>query len=373
MLTLYVSGFACATTESAVSATALPVPHIALLLPMNSPALGVAAEIVHQGVLAAASLHNPPLPLRIYSDFDENRTVMTAYKSAIANGAVAVIGPMTRGGVRQLSEEKALPVPTLALNLIEGKIPPQLYLFGMAVDAEAKQIARMARKQGLNQAIVISSANDPLARRLQFAFEEQWTASGGTVSREIEFNGDTRIFADVASGAENMVFFATDAEKARTIRPYLPANLAAYGTSQLFVDDQDKLRNFDLDGVHFIDMPWLLQTDQPAVSAYVRASPPFSNNEERLFALAIDAYRLIRVLLANQTRTALPLDGVTGQIRLNGQIFQREAIPALFVQGHGQSADAPVTPAVQLFPDQFKSTSQVSAAMPMSAGQPLRP
>ena len=371
LLALYVSGFASATAEILLPASEMPVPHIALLLPLNSPALGAAASAVHQGILAAASVQSPGLPVRIYSDFDEAHSVVAAYRSALANGAVAVIGPLTRNGIRQLADENNIPVPTLALNVIEGQAPTQLYFFGMAVEAEARQVALLAWQHDLKQAIVIS-ANNPLARRLQFAFEEQWTASGGSILREIEYNGNAAVFADIAATPDSMVFFATDVEKARTIRPYLPNKLAAYATSQLFVGNSEKLVNFDLQDIHFVDMPWLLQTDQATVMAYPHANPPLSTDHERLYALGIDAFRLLQVLLANQLNTALPLDGVTGRIQLNNHTFQREAVPAVFVQGHAQTADAPVAPVVQMFPDQFRNGLPVGPALPMAAGLPQK-
>lgn len=356
---LALGAFANAAAETPANAAAKPVPHIALLLPLHSPTLGSAANAVQQGILAAAALQKNTLPVRVYSDFDEARSVLAAYQSAIAGGAVAVVGPLTKTGVRQLADEKNIPVPTLALNQLESQTGTQLYCFGMAVDAEARQIARMARKQGLKQAIVIS-ANESFSRRLQFAFEEQWIASGGTISREIDFSNDTSVFANVLAAPDSMVFLATDVEKTRTIRPYLPNSLAVFATSQIFAGNTDTLINFDLDGIRFIDMPWLMQTELPAVAAYPRAN--LSTDYERLYALGIDAWRLINILIARQTREALPLNGVTGRIQLVDHSFLREALPALFVQGRGQSADAPVAPAVQLFPDQFKNSSAVEAA-----------
>jgi outer membrane PBP1 activator LpoA protein len=363
LLALYVSGFASATTETLLPAAEQPIPHIALLLPLNSQSFGAAAKAVYQGFLASASVQHPGLPVRAYSDSDGTHSVVDTYKTAVANGAVAVAGPLTRDKIRQLADEKYLPVPTLALNIIEGQAPAQMYFFGMAVEAEAQQVARLAMKQNLKQAIVIS-ANEPLARRLQFSFEEQWTALGGTILREIDFSGDTSIFADIAATPESMVFFATDVEKSRLIRPYLPNNLPIFATSQIFAGNTDTLLNFDFEGVRFVDMPWLMQTDLPAVTAYPRANPALPVDQERLYALGIDAYRLIQVLLASQT--ALPLDGVTGRVSLEGHTFRREALPALFVQGHAQPADAPVAPTVQMFPDQFKNTSAVEAVPPMA-------
>ncbi|MGC2047293.1 MAG: penicillin-binding protein activator, partial [Gallionella sp.] len=122
--------------------------------------------------------------------------------------------------------------------------------------------------------------------------------------------------------------------------------------SRVFVGNSNTLLNYDLKGIRFVDMPWLLQPDHPAVMIYPRASPPLSIDQERLYALGIDAYRLIRLMLFNKLQVSLPLDGVSGQIRLNGHIFQRTASPAVFVQGQAQLADAPVMPAVQMFPEQ---------------------
>ncbi|MDD4929232.1 MAG: penicillin-binding protein activator [Gallionella sp.] len=353
------SGIACATTEPPVVSPA--VPHIALMLPLNSPTLGAAAEAVRQGFMAAASLQKSGLPVIVYSDYDEAHGVIETYNKAISGGAVAVAGPLTRRGIHLLAEGNSIPVPTLALNIIEDQAPPLLYFFGMAVEAEARQVAALAWQQGFKQAIVISS-NAPLSRRLQFAFEEQWNATGGTILREIEFSGDTTALSDIAATPESMVFFATEIGKARTIRPYLPTNLPAYATSLLFAGNRDTLVNFDLEGIRFIDMPWLMQGELASVMSYPRANPPLSTENERLYALGIDAHRLIYLLLDNQINAALPLDGVTGKIRLDGQTFVREAVPAIFVRGHGQSTDAPVAPAEQMFPAQFRNASQVEAA-----------
>ncbi len=350
VILLALGGFANAAEPAAAT-----VPHIALLLPLNSPTLGAAAATVLQGISAAGSIQ--AFPLQIYSDFDEAGSVLIAYKKAIANGAVGVIGPLTRSGISQLAREPSIAVPTLALNIIEGSANSQLYFFGLAVEREAKQIANLAKKQGMKQAIVIS-ANEPLARRLQFAFEEQWISSGGKVLREIDFSGDTAALADIPASADNMVFIATDAEQTRTLRPYLPVNLPVYATSQLYTGNKDTLLNFDLNGIRFVDMPWLMQTDAP----YPRASPPLTTNMERLYALGIDAWRLINMLIRDHRTTAEPMNGVTGKITLVGQTFEREALPSLFVQGRAQAADAPVVPGVQMFPDQFKSAVETAPA-----------
>ena len=125
-------------------------------------------------------------------------------------------------------------------------------------------------------------------------------------------------------------------DKVRVIRPYLNAALPVYATSQLFNGNADTLTNYDLNDLHFVGMPWLLQPDHPAVMIYPRANPPLEPDMERLYALGIDAFRLLNIMLSNSYRTALPLDGVTGRIHLRNKLFQRDAIPAQIKQGRSQ-------------------------------------
>jgi outer membrane PBP1 activator LpoA protein len=335
--------------------TEKPFPHIALLLPLHSTIFASAAEAVQQGFFAAANYKSQLLPVRVYSDFDENSNVVTTYRQAIANGARAVVGPLTRNGVSALAAEHDIPVPTLALNIVEGQFAPQLYFFGMAVEAEARQVAQLATQQGLHQAIIITT-HTQLSQRLQSAFEEEWAGPDRGILREIEYNDDPAVFADIAGITDMMVFLAADAEKARLIRPYLPNKLPVYATSQIFVGNDNILTNYDLNGIRFVDMPWLLQPDHPAVMIYPRANPPLSADRERLYALGIDSFRLIQLMLANKINTALPLDGVSGQIQLSGHNFQHMAIPAVFAQGHAQLPGAPAATTSQVFPDQVINT-----------------
>ena len=344
-----------------VSPTVTPFPHIALLLPLHSAIFGPAAEAVQQGFMAAINPKRLILPVRVYSDFDENTSVVSVYRQAIANGARAVVGPLTRSGVSALAAEHDIPVPTLALNIVEGQFAPKLYFFGMALEAEARQIAQLAKQQGLHQAIIITT-HTQLSQRLQSAFEEEWLSQGKGILREIEYYDDPAVFADIAGITDTMVFLAVGAEKARLIRPYLPNKLPVYATSQIFVGNDNILTNYDLNGIRFVDMPWLLQPDHPAVMIYPRANPPLSADRERLYALGIDSFRLIQLMLADKINSALPLDGVSGLIQLSGHNFQHMEIPAVFAQGRAQVGDAPAAPALQMFPDQVDNTGQAVSA-----------
>ena len=338
-----------------------PAPHIALLLPLKSAAFSATSEVVQQGFMAAANLDaqglSVGLPVRIYGSLDESNDIVALYRQAIAGGAQAVVGPLTRIGVGVLAAERNIPVPTLALNVAEGQFANRLYFFGMMVEDEARQVAQLARQQGLHQAIVIVTQAQ-LARRLQFAFEEAWLGLGGTILRQIEFNGDPAVLSDVVNMSDTVIFLAADAEKARLIRPYLLNQLPIYATSRIFPGNNETLINYDLNGIRFVDMPWLLQADHPAVMVYPRADPPLPVDHERFYALGIDAFRLIRLLLANRVDANLLLDGVSGDIRLNGHTFQRMAMPAMLAQGQAQSRNGRDVPIVPVFSDLIIDASE---------------
>ncbi len=334
-----------------------PAPHIALLLPLKSAAFSAASEAVLKGFAAAANTDAQGLPVRVYGSVDEKHDIVTLYRQAIAGGAQAVVGPLTRIGVSWLAAEQDIPVPTLALNVAEGQFAKRLYFFGMMVEDEARQVAHLAMQQGLHQAIVITTQAQ-LARRLQFAFEEEWHSLGGTILRQIEFNGDPAVLSDVVNMSDTVIFLAADAEKARLIRPYLMNQLPIYATSRVFLGNNETLINYDLNDIRFVDMPWLLQADHPAVMVYPHADLPLSIDHERFYALGIDAFRLVRLLLENRGDANLSLDGVSGDIRLNGRTFQRKAMPAMLTRGQARSRNGQDVPIVPVFPDLIIDTGE---------------
>ena len=131
------------------------------------------------------------------------------------------------------------------------------------------------------------------------------------------------------------MFLAAEADKARLIRPYINSALPVYATSQVFIGNTHTLTNYDISDVRFVDMPWMLQPDHPAVMIYPRSATPLSPDMERLYALGIDAYRILQVIYEHSELASLPLDGVTGKITLFGHTFQRESVLAMMKQGQG--------------------------------------
>jgi len=313
--------------------------HIALLLPLNSTSFGPAAEAVKQGAIAASMVQIPAvLPLQVYPTSDQAENIVSAYRQALQAGAKIVIGPLTRNGVTALAKSGLVTVPTLALNYPEGEttLPENFYLFGLTVEGEARQTARRAFNDGRRTALTVA-AETPLAKRVQQAFADAWRALGGKLVAQVSFApGRTQFPAlrdTVIKHPADMIFIAADAQKAQLVRPYLDANIPTYATSMVFGGNQEISRNIDLNGVLFAEMPWLLVPDHPAVMIY-RRTENFTIEQERFYALGIDAFR-IAALLAKNSRLdeGSVLDGVTGQISLAAHQFTREMALAQFRQG----------------------------------------
>lgn len=299
--------------------------------------------------MAAYSLSSPSsrqkLPVRIYPTTEQDESILEAYQLALQEGNLIIIGPLTRSGVTALARSNLVTIPTLALNIPENDIPlpANLYSFGLSVEGEARQIAHMAYNEGKKTAATVT-ANNPLAKRSQQAFIDEWQKLGQKVIAQYSFNNDVNSASTLrdalAKKAPDMIFLAAGVEKARMVRPYLGITNTTYATSQISNGKSEPARDVDLNGIQFLDMPWLLQPDHPAVMIYPHPEKFVSADLERLYALGIDACRLSDMLLSSPSRN-LSLDGVTGRITLNGdnQIL-RELTPAIFKQGIATLPDA---------------------------------
>jgi outer membrane PBP1 activator LpoA protein len=222
---------------------------------------------------------------------------------------------------------------------IDGSLPEGLYTFSLQVETEARQIARMAFADGRRSALIVA-APSPLLRRLQTAFASEFTRQGGKIVAQFDFSSTAADLAalreSVASGHADVAFLALEAQRARLVRPYVDGPLQVYATSQVFDGPVERLRDAELNGVRFVDMPWLLQPDHPAVMVYARTETfaPVASDSERLYAFGIDTYRVAADLVREQHIAREPLDGVTGRIHLVAERhFVRELTAAQFADG----------------------------------------
>ena len=308
-------------------------PHIALILPTSSQTLGRVAETVRQGFAAAAEAAGAESPSIAVTAIDnEGAPLIESCRNSQAAGALLIVGGITRDGATALANSNCARAPVLVLNELPTGVPLPANVFSvsLSLENEARQAALLAVAEGRHTAVVIHSAS-PLAKRVQEAFEREWTRAAGDIRGRLLFGGpieDAPVVRERLAGVDaDMVFLALDAPEARAVRPYVSGMLPVYATSLSVNPRAEAIVNVDLQGVRYVEMPWFIQPDHPAVMIYPQPKAGLSVESERLYAFGIDVFR-IAMLLVKGDRKA-PLDGVTARITLEeSHHFARHMSPA---------------------------------------------
>lgn len=327
----------CAAVDNPASRPPVESPFIGLLLPFNAPDFSRTSDAIRLGCQAALSLMDKRHPLQVVRTDAQASSIISEYEAAVQRGAAVIVGPLTRSGVTALATAGHITVVTLALNVADGdsQLPPRLYTFGLSAESEARAVAKNAFGRGLREAVVVE-ASTLLAKRVARAFADEWLSQGGRISDVREFGprGDlVEMRRGLADSQAQIIFLAAEADQARTVRPYLNNQIPVYATSQINDGKNDPLVNGDLNGIRFVDMPWLVQPDHAAVMAYPRPEG-LPTELQRFYALGIDSCRIAGQLLSgNQT---INLDGVTGKVTYRGgSSLQRDPVQAVFRDGVG--------------------------------------
>jgi uncharacterized protein len=314
--------------------------QIALLLPLSgrSEAVGVA---VRDGFLAAYLEQNAASRphVKIYDVAAES--VAGAYRHAIDEGAGFVVGPLTKEDVAAIAPLSGGRTPVLALNFLADTVSaaPNFYQFALLPEDEARSVAQRLVADGKLKGVVIIPSGE-WGNRVAAAFAEELTQHGGTVLDAGRYENARADFSDIIKqilqvrGVKgepathrtdaDFVFIAGAAGTARLIVPQLKFNYAGdvpvYATSESF--EPDPSANADLDGMFFVDMPWMVSADPVTgqIRDSVRAAwPARTARRDRLYAFGFDAYRLVPALRSKSLSPPNKISGVTGKLFLDAQ------------------------------------------------------
>ena len=305
-------------------------PHVALILPTANPALGRLAEAVRAGFMSAVeAAGREGVPVTVTAVDNEATALVEACRNSQAAGALLVVGGFTRDGANTLATSDCARQPVLALNELRGDLPVGVFSVSLSLEHEARQAALQGVGDGWHGAIVIGT-NTPLSRRVQEAFEREWSRAAGE-TRRIVFSGNIDeaplIRERIANTRGDMVFLALDQAEARAVRPYISGMLPIYATTLSVNPRAEAIVNVDLQGVRYLEMPWFVHPDHPAVMVYPPPKGGLSVEHERLYAFGIDAFRLA-LLITRGDPAKVALDGVTGRITLENRHFVRALAPA---------------------------------------------
>ena len=294
-----------------------PPKQLALLLPLTGPLAGPGGA-VKDGFMAAydASSLREFIKVRIYDTNSAN--VASLYQQAVADGADYVVGPLSKADVTTVAAMNH-PVPTLLLNDLEGRTQDNALQFGLSPGNEARQVAANARKHGYTRALVIAPSG-AWGADVVGAFASQWQASGGQIIDKMyygahdDMNVGIRNFLHVSDSEArgkhlqqmlghniestpsrrqdfDVIFLLAYPSKARQIMPmlkyYYAGDVPVYATSSVYSGSANSMKDRDLDGIIFCDMPWVFDHQMGS-----RNWPEQFNSYNRLYALGMDSYAL---------------------------------------------------------------------------------
>jgi outer membrane PBP1 activator LpoA protein len=304
---------------------------IALLLPLTG-ALSGPGKAIQEGFMA--TYHASPVKEAIQvTSYDTNKTEIKAlYQKAVDNGADYIVGPLTKIDVAVIATVDH-PVPTLLLNDTNSSSQDNFYLFGLSPANEATQVAIKAKSKGYSRVLIISP-KEAWGQEAIEAFMTQWKKQKGHVvdtllyAHNEELNQKVKDFLHITNSQVrqkqliqalgnhiqswvnrrqdfDVIFVLAYPSKARQIMPllnyYYAGDMPVYATSSVYAGNANALKDKDLDGLIFCDIPWVFSHQMGA-----RNWPEQFNSYNRLYALGKDSYELATQL--NQL-IVFPADG----------------------------------------------------------------
>ncbi len=318
---------------------------IALVLPLESAAYRPAAEAVRAGFLAAAVRAGVASRVRVIGHGDDG--VLPAVAAAADAGVALVVGPLTRDDLKTvLAMAPSLP-RMLALNQADdgSALPENAYALALSFDSDAAQLARAARADGARSVAVIAS-NGALQRRFAAAFNAEWQSAGRAPLMQFAFDANPELLGqfrrELAARPPDAMLLAIDGDDIALAKSFLPPG-RVYAVSHI-ADDLPTTMLRDLEGVRYVEIPWvaLPQGLAPAAPA---AAPPRTRYEsplqERMYALGLDAFALAQMLAEAVPPDRVELDGATGHLSLTpSRTFARQGTMMVIHDGRAMPEPA---------------------------------
>lgn len=297
-----------------------------------------------------------------------------------------IIGPLQKEAVSKIINAKNIRIPVLALNYAndEDNYSTNVVQFGLLPEDEARQAAELAIIKDQTRAIIFAP-NNAYGTRLANAFAERYTELGGRVlttekySPESDDHGhpiqralnisqsatrDSILRAVLKVGTKfeprrredvGAIFLIASPQQARNFRTqlkyYNSGDVSIYATSQAYTGIVNTKTDRDSDGIVFTDMPWVLQGKANSNFAKVASHWPRELQKfPRLYALGLDAYRIIPYLARLHNNPYERFPGLTGNIALDVRNrIHRELLWATFTDGRAEMLEFASVEDHQLF------------------------
>lgn len=325
--------------------------QIALLLPLSGPLSGP-GEAIKAGFMQAYHEKNSQVDVRVY---DTNQGgALPQYHRAIDEGAGIVVGPLTKSDVQVVGSSFST-TPTLLLNDYTGSLSRYKMAVGFSPKDEALQLVYlMAQKK--HRRILMIIPDSTWGQEIGNVFQNESKKQGMLVVETIQYGRGQNIshliqlglsYSEYKTQGKNgrsethgsrrqdidAIFMVAYPSVARQIMPllkyYYAGDIPTYSTSAAYDSFYNPSQNKDLDGLYFVDIPWVFNHQLGH-----RPWPEAWNTYSRLFALGYDSFTLTQQWSILQSMPQSGLSKKTGVMYVmpNGHI-RRELILGQIKQG----------------------------------------
>lgn len=315
--------------------------RVALILPLESPALSQPAEAVRAGFMAAHEQNRANITVNLVPTGDAAQASLDAYQRAAEQNDI-VVGPLSRPAVSAIATSGAVSKPTIALNhpQVSTPLPRQMLVIGLSLEEEARQVADWAASEQPGGSALVLTGRAVWQQRLAEAFSARWSELGRSrmtvelpiVDGYVDGNALADLRRRLSTEQPQLVYAALDANALRQVRMALGTSLPTYGTATVNPGRNPASVPAEMAGVRILDLPWTVQPDQPALASYPRWTGGEALDSQRLYALGIDAYR-IAVELSLRPAGAFDIDGATGRLTIDmgqgSRAFRRVETPVV--------------------------------------------
>ncbi|MEH6443629.1 MAG: penicillin-binding protein activator [Oceanospirillaceae bacterium] len=338
--------------------------HVAIALP-SSGKYAKGAKAILQGIkLAAAS--NPNSLKISYIDTMIYNSATDIIARAQALQADNIIGPIQRDLVSQFATYNTLPMPVLALNN-SAVSNSNLYQYSLGNDDEVRDAAQRAFGDGRRNMLLLVPDNEQ-GSLASNTFINHFNSLGGQVLSTTHYNTDegtvTQSIAEMLKLNQGTIrglqkklktahlrnairrmtrkdadgiFLLASASDAYQIGPsilyFYADNIPLYATSKIYRGKNNAVKDIDLNGMMFGDLPWVLSgstSKQQLASTVGKTETRFG----RLYAFGIDALNLSPKLFELSANPKSSYSGETGDLSVSSEnVVERTLTWAKFQNG----------------------------------------
>jgi hypothetical protein len=323
---------------------------IALLLPMSGSLSGPGSA-VSAGFMDAYKESGSNSKVVVY---DSAKGVISQYHRAIDEGADVIVGPLTKQEASSVATTFTS-VPTLLLNDFSHSLSSSKYSFGYSPKDEAAQLANIMHEKGYQRIMMIipnnawgsdvSSAFANAARKhdMQIVSTVNYSSSQNmsqnlrqALNYQEHKTSNSRGRKTIESSRRqdvDAIFILAYPSMARQIVPllkyYYAGDIPTYATSASYAANYNPTLDKDLDGLYFLDIPWVFNHQIGA-----RNWPEPWNTYSRLYALGYDSYAMTQEWQSLQSMPQSGLSKKTGVLYMmsSGHI-RRELVLGQIRQG----------------------------------------